>query len=80
MDGNVIYDIVGLAYFGQSHFVAHFIDKHSMLWFHNGIANGGSFINEGYAEDHPLPSLMQCHDKRLVALLYVKRDGGQWQF
>ncbi|PBK58294.1 hypothetical protein ARMSODRAFT_900604 [Armillaria solidipes] len=77
----MVYDLVGLVYFGQSHFVARFVDRHSVLWYHDGIANGGSFMNEGYAEDHALSSLTQCNNTRLVTLVYVKRiDGDQWHF
>ncbi len=76
----VMYDLVGLVYFGQSHFVARFVDRHGVLWFHDGIANGGSFISGGYAEDHAYHSLSQHHGAWLAVLVYIRRDGEQWRF
>lgn len=57
-DVTATYDLVGLFYFGQSHFVAQFVDRHGVLWFQDGAANGGSFVNEGYAEDHYFESIL----------------------
>lgn len=57
-DMTATYDLVGLFYFGQSHFVARFIDRHGVLWFQDGAANRGSFINEGYAADHSYESIL----------------------
>ncbi|PBK83832.1 hypothetical protein ARMGADRAFT_1037644 [Armillaria gallica] len=74
------YDLVGLCYFGQSHFVAQFVDRHGVLWFQDGAVNGGLFVNEGYAADHSSESIFCHRDMTLGALVYLKRGDGPWRF
>ncbi|PBK58985.1 hypothetical protein ARMSODRAFT_856987, partial [Armillaria solidipes] len=66
------YDLVGLCYFGQSHFMVRFVDRHGMLWFQDGAANGGLFVNEGYAADHSSESILRRRDMVLSTLVYLK--------
>ncbi len=79
-DVTATYDLVSLFYFGQSHFVARFVDRHGVLWFQDGAANGGSFVNEGYAEDHYSDSILHRQGMELALLVYLKRGNGPWRF
>jgi hypothetical protein len=40
------YRLCGLIYSGQGHFVSRIIDKHGLIWFHDGIETGSICIEE----------------------------------
>ncbi len=67
-----IYDLVGMAYFGEGHFVAQFVDKHGLLWFQDEVNAGGAFVNEGYLCDHSTQALLKPGMKKAAFLVYVR--------
>ncbi|KAK0437097.1 uncharacterized protein EV420DRAFT_1280882 [Desarmillaria tabescens] len=75
-----MYDLMGIIYFGSGHFMARFVDKHGVVWFQDGAAAGGSFVNEGYLCDYSKQGLLLKGNRRAGITVYVWRDDTAWQF
>jgi hypothetical protein len=64
IDGNSgNYTLVGIIYFGNSHFSLRFIDSNGQCWFHDGMIGNSEFILEKPFSLMAAAELMTCQGK-----------------
>jgi hypothetical protein len=64
------YDLRGVTYFGNAHFVSRIITPEGQVWYHDGIETGRTTVLEGLVQNC---NLQICRTRTPVAYLYVLR-------
>ncbi|KAK0455590.1 uncharacterized protein EV420DRAFT_551537 [Desarmillaria tabescens] len=73
VNGNACYQLVGIVYFGNSHFTARYVDPDRVIWFNDGMIQGRRAIREGGIDITDMP--LDPNGKTPDAFIYKRCTG-----
>ena len=66
------YNLCGIIYLGEFHFISRIIDKNRRVWFYDGATfENQKGVEEGELDDFDGKELIQCKNKKASLVLYV---------